>query len=317
MDTLLLHSITPDDVASAARILRRGGLVAFPTETVYGLGAIASNEAAVQQIFAVKGRPSGVPLILHVANLEMASRYVQRVDPRAALLANKFWPGPLTFVLRRAQQVSLVVTGGGETVAVRAPAHPAAMALIDAAGEGIAAPSANRHGDLPPVRAEQVFQGLGGAIDAVLDGGRSPGGLESTVLDLTQSTARVLRRGAVSIAALRAWIIVEDAPHAPPAPVELQGAWLSAVRAAAIATAILPDERTGLLLRTVSRSIANGTSGVVARGMPLDPEGYASELYDALHELQADGCTRVMVEALPEEGEWDAVRDRVARLARG
>jgi len=298
-------------LARAVAILRGGGLVAFPTETVYGLGAAASHETAVRGIFAAKGRPSGVPLIVHVTDVDLASRYVRRMPEAAIRLASHFWPGPLTLVLDRGPHVSRAVTGGGETVAVRAPAHDAALALIEALGEGIAAPSANRHNDLPPVRAAHVLRGLAGAVDAVLDAGRCPGGLESTVLDLTRSPARVLRRGAVSIDRLAALVDVEDG-SAGPATARMVGGWISVVDLAeAMAMA---GAGTGVVLRTWPREAFEAIRARV-EVLPTDAAGYASQLYDVLHDLRDAGCDRVVVEPLPDGSEWEAMRDRIARLA--
>jgi len=298
-------------LARSVAILRSGGLVAFPTETVYGLGAAVSNETAVRGVFAAKGRPTGVPLIVHVTDVDLASRYVRRMPEAATRLASHFWPGPLTLVLDRGLHVSRVVTGGGETVAVRAPAHDAALALIEALGEGIAAPSANRYNDLPPVRATHVLRGLAGSVDAVLDAGRCPGGLESTVLDMTRAPARVLRRGAVSIDRLAAFVDVDDR-SGELAPARVVGGWISVLDLAeAMAVA---GAGTGVVLRTWPREAFEATRSRVSV-LPMDAAGYASELYDVLHELRDAGCDRVVMEPLPDGAEWDAMRDRIARLA--
>lgn len=299
-------------VREAATVLRRGGLVAFPTETVYGLGAIASDERAVGRVFEAKGRPSGVPLIVHVTDIGMAARYVAELTDKARALAERFWPGPLTLVLHRAPSVPLAVTGGGETVAVRAPAHEAALALISGLGEGIAAPSANRYNALPPVRAAHVAAGLGQAVDCVLDGGRCPGGIESTVVDLTATPARIIRRGAVSWEELARVVAVQDAPHAP-APRTVEGEWLSVVDASRLGSWGDIEGDTGVVLRTC-RTPSGEARGRV-RVMPVDEAGYASELYEVLHDLREARCAKVLVEALPAEPSWDAMRDRLARLA--
>ena len=302
-------------VRSAAGVLRAGGLVAFPTETVYGLGAAASNEAGVRRIFAAKGRPSGVPLIVHVTDIELASRYVKTLPRSALVLAQRFWPGPLTIVLPRADDVSLAVTGGGETVAVRAPAHDVALSLIRELDEGIAAPSANRYNALPPVRGQHVLRGLGGSIDCVLDAGRCPGGLESTVLDLTSEPPRVLRRGAVTLEQLRAVLDVHEAGQGTSAQRVVDGAWLSVVEPAKIAALLAGEARVGVLVRGRHATPRFAATSIVVRQMPGDAAGYASELYDTLHELRDAGCERVLVEALPGDCAWDAMRDRLVRLA--
>ncbi len=189
-------------IAEAARVLREGGLVAFPTETVYGLGANALDASAVARIFAAKGRPANNPLIVHVADTRAARRVVADWPPLAAMLAERFWPGPLTLVLPKRDTVPDAVTASGPTVAVRVPAHPLAQALVRAAGVPIAAPSANRSTELSPTRAEHVLRGLDGRIDVLLDGGPTAGGIESTVLDLTATPPRLLRPGLLSIAEL-------------------------------------------------------------------------------------------------------------------
>ncbi|HQP37728.1 MAG TPA: L-threonylcarbamoyladenylate synthase, partial [Polyangiaceae bacterium] len=190
-------------VGAAAGILARGGLVAFPTETVYGLGARAGDGEAARRIFEAKERPATSALIVHVSGIEQARRYAQEWGEAAERLARAFWPGPLSLVMARSSAVPDVVAAGGRTVAMRAPAHPVALALIEALGEGIAAPSANRSSRLPPVRASHVLKGLDGRIEAVVDAGMCPGGLESTVLLLEGGRGRVLRRGAIAVEVLR------------------------------------------------------------------------------------------------------------------
>ena len=199
-----LDPYTPnaDALTEAARVLRGGGLVSFPTETVYGLGANALDAAAVARIFAAKGRPANNPLIVHVADAGAARRLVADWPPLAERLAERFWPGPLTLVLTKRDPVPDVVTAKGPTVAVRVPAHPVAQALVRAAGVPIAAPSANRSTELSPTRAEHVLRGLDGRIDVLLDGGPTAGGIESTVLDLTVTPPRLLRPGLLGIAEL-------------------------------------------------------------------------------------------------------------------
>src|SRR4051794_39087740 len=205
---LALHAIPPDpaDVAVAAAVLHRGGLVAFPTETVYGLGANALDAAAVARIFAAKGRPATNPLIVHVAAAEHVWSVAADWPAVAARLAERFWPGPLTLVLPKAAAVPDAVTAGGPTVAVRVPAHPVALALLRAAGVPLAAPSANRSTELSPTTAGHVLHGLGGRIDLVLDAGPTAGGIESTVLDVTTNPPRLLRPGLVTPAMIEAVI---------------------------------------------------------------------------------------------------------------
>src|ERR1700680_4574831 len=189
---------TPLEIATAVQALRDGELVAFPTETVYGLGAHAGYPAALRRIFELKGRPTTHPLIVHVDSLRYLSRWAREVPEAAQKLAERFWPGPLTLVLPRAENVHRLVTGGQDSVAVRVPAHPMAQQLLTAFGGGIAAPSANRYGRLSPTRAEHVRDELGEAVRIVLDGGECQIGLESTIIAFEGSQVRLLRPGAVT-----------------------------------------------------------------------------------------------------------------------
>lgn len=210
MDSSPPTSSTPspsaEQIAAAAAILRRGGLVAFPTETVYGLGADATNEAAVRRIFAAKGRPEDHPVIVHLADLQDMHEWSFDIPKCALRLADCYWPGPLTMILKRSPKALDVVTGGQNTVGLRMPNHPVALALLKEFGRGIAAPSANRFGRLSPTIAAHVRQELGDAVDLILDGGPSQVGLESTIVDLSGDQAVLLRPGAISVAQLEAVI---------------------------------------------------------------------------------------------------------------
>jgi L-threonylcarbamoyladenylate synthase len=318
----------PEPIQRAAEVLLRGGIVAFPTETVYGLGARAHDKAALRRVFEAKGRPAAVPLIVHVTGVEQARGYVAHFPRLAERLAAAFWPGPLSLVLARAPSVPREVAGGGETVAVRAPAHPVALALLRATGEPIAAPSANPYGGVPPVRASHVLKGLGGRVDLVLDAGVRTGGLESTVLDLTGERPRILRRGAVGVDAIRAAVGEVLEPGAgetrsdPSVPRGLgAGGWLRVATADEIDATLQRDRgalagRVGALVRSPELGARLAAAGVVVRLVRDDPEGFAAEMYDALHELDDAGCAEVAVEALASRPEWDALADRIRRLAR-
>lgn len=292
-------------IREAAELLARGGLVAFPTETVYGLGARASDAAAARAIFEAKERPATSALIVHVSGIEQAKRYASSWSDAADRLARAFWPGPLSLVLPRSTLVPDVVAAGGKTVAMRAPAHPVALALIDALGEGIAAPSANRSSRVPPVRASHVLKGLDGRIDAVLDAGACPGGLESTVLLIEGERGRVLRRGAVGIDALRKHLEVEDAPSAPVSS-STEG-WIRIVGREQLSSSC--DDTVGLLLLRDAAGV-RGHKRVLGESA----ERYASAMYDALQELEDEGCEVVLAERMPGEPRWDAIRDRLMRL---
>jgi L-threonylcarbamoyladenylate synthase len=316
-------------IAEAARVLRGGGLVAFPTETVYGLGANALDAAAVARIFDAKGRPANNPLIVHVADSGAARQVTADWPASAELLARRFWPGPLTLVLRKRDIVPDIVTAKGPTVAVRVPAHPVAQALVRAAGVPIAAPSANRSTELSPTRAEHVLRGLDGRIDLLLDGGPTTGGIESTVLDLTASPPRLLRPGLVGAAELEAVLgplnrtqpARGEATQALPSPGMLPRHYaprtpLECVEireAERIATLVAEGRRIGWVTFITPRSAQR--PGVLPRVLPADPAGYSAQLYAVLHELDAAGLDRILVTLPPDTEEWLAVRDRLRRAA--
>ena len=313
-------------IAEAARLLAAGELVAFPTETVYGLGARALEPAAIARIFAAKGRPATHPLIAHVADAAGAEQLTTRWDARAARLAARFWPGPLTLIVPRAPSVPAELSGGKPTVAVRAPAHPVAQALLRALGEPIAAPSANRYQTLSPTTAQHVVRSLGDAVPLVLDGGPCAAGLESTVLDLTVEPPRLLRPGALPLAELRrevpelelaAAVIVDEAErhspgqdavhYAPRAPLRLYS------RADAVAAAIAHGAGAALLVRG---TLPRLPTTVRAVSLPDDASAYGHGLFAALHALDDDGVTLIAVEAPPADDEaWLAVADRLTRAS--
>jgi L-threonylcarbamoyladenylate synthase len=319
----------PEAIARAAAVLRAGGLVAFPTETVYGLGANALDAAAVGRIFAAKGRPANNPLIVHISGPEKATEVVAVWPELAARLAERFWPGPLTLVLPKHPDVPDVITAGGPTVAVRVPAHPVALALMRAAGTPLAAPSANRSTRLSPTRAEHVLRGLDGRIDLVLDAGPTAGGLESTVLDLTTVPPRLLRPGLVAPDAIEEVIgpITRAAAKATPAATPLPSPGMLARHyAPSVALECVSGDgrerveelrREGLRIGWLTFAAPTGRedAGVPTKIMPLDPAAYAARLYAALHELDAAGVDRIVVELPPDGDEWLAARDRLRRAS--
>lgn len=326
-------------VAAAAALLRAGRLVAFPTETVYGLGGDALSEPAVAAIFAAKGRPAEDPLIVHLATAAELPRVARAVPPAAQALAEAFWPGPLTLVLPRGAAVPLAVTAGRETVAVRVPAHPVARALIVAAGTPVAAPSANRFGHTSPTTAAHVMADLAGRIDAVVDGGPTPIGLESTVLDLTGATPTLLRPGGVSLEELRALLGAvaagEGRPagggmaspgllerhYAPRSPMVLAVgapaaalAWLRARAAAELAA----GRRVGLLVPDEdAAALADLGADCEPLGPAGDPAGVARRLYGALRALDARRPDLILARDLGEAGIARAIGDRLRRAASG
>jgi L-threonylcarbamoyladenylate synthase len=312
------------DIDAAVQALRDGDLVAFPTETVYGLGANAQDRAAVRKIFAAKGRPPNHPVIVHLDSPRFLHRWVNAVPDMAAKLAERFWPGPLTLVMPRAANVSELVTGGQDTVAVRVPSHPMAQQLLTAFGGGIAAPSANRFGRLSPTRAEHVRDELGNAVRVVLDGGECQIGLESTIVSCAGDQVRLLRPGAVTASQLRevapGLIIGADA-FSSRVPGNLPAHY-----APTTPLSIVPSgEIDG---QAEAASIGGKRIAVLAQRHPLKahafvtwvnagrrPEQYAHDLYANLRTLDWAGCQQILVQDVPEDERWDAVRDRLLRAA--
>ena len=310
-------------IQAAATRLQLGELVAFPTETVYGLGADARDADAVAKIYAAKGRPAFNPLIVHVADVEGA-REIARWNERAQLVADAFWPGPLTLVLPSRGVVCQAVSAGLPTLAVRAPAHPVASELLRASGLPLAAPSANASQGISPTRAAHVAASLGDEI-WVLDGGSCEIGLESTVLDLTRDPPHILRPGAIGARELRALIGEIEAlaatpddqsPRASPGQMARHYAPNATVRlfshltdAHFHAVALGDGKKLGVLALEPTKLKAREIV------MPAQPADYARALYAALHEMDASGVELILIEEVPATPAWDAVRDRLRRAA--
>ena len=311
------------DIAHAAGILRGGGLVAFPTETVYGLGADASAAAAVSRIFAVKGRPRAHPLIVHLAAAEQLDAWCEAPGQAARALAAAFWPGPLTLIARRAPHVLDDVTGGAPTVGLRVPSHPMAQRLLAAFGDGVAAPSANRFGAVSPTTAAHVVADLGADVDYILDGGPCDVGVESTIVDVSTGMPALLRPGGVAREAIEAVLgrpLVTGASTTP-APGTLPShyaphARVVAVDAAALAAAVHDAPRPAAVLAPAG-VLASLTlpEGVAALALPDDPRAMAHELYAALRDLDTRGLTTIVAALPPEAGLGAAVADRLRRAA--
>ena len=317
----------------AAQMLRDGGLVAFPTETVYGLGANALSPEAVARIFEAKGRPSNNPLIVHIPSIEQAKRLVREWTPLAQKLAEAFWPGPLTLVLPKSDLVPEIVTGGGSTVALRVPAHPVALQLLIKTGVPIAAPSANRSLSLSPTCAEHVMKSLGGRIELILDGGSCGGGIESTVLNLTVDPPQILRLGLISALEIEAVIGAIDLLQSADSQIASSSTFASlspgmaAKHYAPDTPLILGDEKMALELGMRGEKVAFMTRQAplslselhagryILIPMPQTPAGYAASLYATLHRLDEAGYTRLVAEPLPPSEDWNAVRDRLARAS--
>jgi L-threonylcarbamoyladenylate synthase len=314
----------PEAIHEAAAVLRRGGLVAFPTETVYGLGADAQNETALRALFAAKGRPADHPVILHLADAALVDPFAAEVPNAARQLAGRFWPGPLTLVLRRSQRVSDLVTGGLGTVGIRVPGHPVALALLHEFGGPIAAPSANRFGRVSCTRAEHVMQELAGYVDLILDGGACPVGVESTIIDLSGSQPAVLRPGAVTseqIVAVLGRAIggpSADGPrvsgslpshYAPRASVEI----VDSDQLEHQATELAAHGKKVAILSRAPMFIAR--SNIVVLKVPETDDEFARELYAVLRRVDELNCD-VALTALPmEHGLGTAIADRLRRAA--
>ena len=312
-----------DVIPEAAEILRCGGLVAFPTETVYGLGADAENPAAVARIFAAKGRPADHPLIVHIANPGQLIRWAKDVPAAAWRLARHYWPGPLTLILHRAPRVPDIVTGGQDTVGLRIPDHPLALALLEAFGGGIAAPSANRFGRLSPTTAAHVREELGDAMDSVLDGGPCRIGIESTILDLSGQQPRLLRPGEITFAEIETVLgqpVARPENNAPRAPGMSRSHYAPRTPVCLVSTANLEAEtRQRLTQRQRIAVLSMSTTplpGVCLReGMPTHPASWARELYARLRTLDAQFFDAILIETPPIGVDWQAVRDRLERAA--
>lgn len=343
----------PAAIAVAAEAILAGRLVAFPTETVYGLGANALDAEAVARVFAAKRRPAFDPIIVHLADPADVARWADpadAADPRVARLAARFWPGPLTLVLRKRPEIPGIVTAGLDTVGLRVPDHPIAQALIRAAGVPVAAPSANPFGQLSPTRAEHVVRALDGQVDLVLDGGPCRVGVESTVLLLAGGRTVLLRPGGITSEQLeaelgrpidlpsqedRAAAVLAadgvraelspgraDVHYAPGIPLALANA-----RDRAIIARLAParGERVGLLAASAAGAAWFESAGAAEDGEPFavvevlapdgDPVAAAARLFEALHALELAGVSRIVAEAIPERGLGQAIMDRLRRAS--
>jgi L-threonylcarbamoyladenylate synthase len=318
--------VSARDIEKAVAVLRAGGLVAFPTETVYGLGADASNPDALRKIFAAKGRPQDHPLIVHVADAVQLANWARDIPPPAARLAKRFWPGPLTIILRRAPHVSDLVTGGQDTVALRVPSHPVAQALLRAFGGGVAAPSANRFGRVSATTAGHVRHEFGAAVDCVLDGGAADVGIESTIVDLSGARPALLRPGWITAAqleqALGAALVAPDAQsprapgtlakhYAPQTPLMMMEDDLLIELATSLSR---QGKRVAVLARSARQPLL---ANIVWIAAPADAAGYAHDLYVNLRRLDEAGCDAILVERPPQEAAWAAIADRLSRAAAG
>ncbi len=314
-------------ISNAASLLRDGGVVAFPTETVYGLGADAANEQAVSRIFSIKGRPADHPLIVHLADAGRIGQWAREIPADAFRMAECFWPGPLTIVLRRSSLVSDLVTGGLHTVGIRVPAHPVAQTMLREFGGGVAAPSANRFGRISPTCADHVRDELGSAPDLILDGGDCQVGLESTIISLVDDCPILLRPGGISLHELCEALGREVAlPGQPDPALRAPGCHASHyapltpafIITAARLSALLQgsgDAGQSVAILCHTKTVTDLYPATRCLLLPNDPIGYGQALYASLRRLDAAGYGRILIEAAPETEPWRAVRDRLRRAA--
>jgi L-threonylcarbamoyladenylate synthase len=321
--TLLLPA-TPEAIRLAAGILREGGLVAMPTETVYGLAAAAENDEAVRAMFAAKRRPGNHPVIVHLAHAGQLDDFAVAVSAAARALAAAFWPGPLTLVLRRGQRVSDLVTGGLPTVGLRVPAHPVALALLSEFGGPLAAPSANRFGRVSPTTAAHVLADMAGCVDLILDGGPCDVGLESTIVDCSSAGPAILRPGGITaeqIAAVLRAPLAAAAAGAPRTSGSLPSHYAPRARVELVAEAdLLPRARQlaarGKKVAVLAREPpTNRSSNIIWLAIPADDAQFAKDLYVLLREVDRLGCDAALATLPPGEGVAAAIADRLRRAA--
>jgi len=317
----IISNPSQDDIKKAAKALKDGHLVAFPTETVYGLGADATNEKAVSRIYSVKGRPTDHPLIVHISSINQLDKWTTDIPQYALKLANEFWPGPMTLILKRSNLAKDFITGGQDNVGVRVPQQPVALALLaqfdEVGGLGVAAPSANRFGAVSPTTSAAVGEELGnylGKEDLILDGGQSQVGIESTIIDCTGATPKVLRPGAITIAMIEKTILIKVISQPIGGDVKTSGlldSHYSPKAKVVLNTAAVPGD--GLLaMDDIPTPV-----GVIRLATPATIEQFALELYMALRSGDQKGIKRIVV--IPPEGDGLAfgVRDRLSKAAAG
>jgi L-threonylcarbamoyladenylate synthase len=309
--------VASNDIARAVELLRAGKLVAFPTETVYGLGADAANPSAIKKLYEAKGRPADHPVIVHFASAGDAFRWAREVPDGAKALAKRFWPGPLTLILKRSALAKDFVTGGQDNVGLRVPSHPVAHQLLLSFGNGIAAPSANRFGHVSPTTAAHVREDLGNDVDLVLEGGPTQVGIESTIVDFSGGAPVLLRPGHLSKAELEGVlgsIVAEKREASPRHSGGLERHYAPGTPAHLVPTFQLDKEiaKRGDKVAVLAFSRPDERVDYWLR-MPRDPQAYAQRLYAALRELDRAGCEAILVESPPEAPEWSAVLDRLRR----
>lgn len=314
------NNMKTSEITAAVALLRAGKLVAIPTETVYGLGADASNESAVRAIFKAKNRPYAHPLIVHLANSAQISAWARDIPPTAWQLAAAFWPGPLTLILKKQPHVLDIVTGGQNTIGLRIPSHPIANAVLHAFGGGVAAPSANQFTHISPTTAEAVREELGAQVDLILDGGDCAVGLESTIVDLSRDIPQILRPGMITAHMLSDALDMpilssqEDASVRAPGMHALH--YAPTTKTQIIASHDLPSFFEGLQSQDLPIAfVTHQPSEIITQchlvRMPHAATAYAHDLYRVLRDLDHQHFQRILIETVPEDAEWDAIRDRL------
>lgn len=310
-------------INQAAALLHQGGLVAFPTETVYGLGADASNEAALRKIFAAKERPLDHPLIVHISDVLQLNQWARDVPPAAMKLAQAFWPGPLTIILKKQPSVLPIVTAGQDTVGLRIPNHPIALALLTAFGGGVAAPSANKFTHISPTTAAAVQAELGGEVDLILDGGNCTVGLESTIIDLSREQPVLLRPGMITREAIESVLgepVLLQQDRAVIAPGMHEKHYAPTTRTQLVSPVVLADFLHSNECNEPIAILALSPLGylpppIKVVQMPTDAAAYAKMLYRTLRELDNEHYSRLLIEAVPCSKEWAAIRDRIQKAS--
>ncbi|EPR4994335.1 L-threonylcarbamoyladenylate synthase [Vibrio navarrensis] len=315
MNTLYLSAAEQKEIDQAKELLAQGELVAIPTETVYGLAADATNPEAVKKIFAAKGRPADHPLIVHIGQVEQLTDWAVEIPEDAYVLAQAYWPGPLTLLLKKADHVTPVVTGGLETIGIRMPAHQVFATLLQSSGMAVAAPSANPYKKLSPTSAQHVINSLGGKIAAVLDGGDCAHGLESTIVDLTEKPFRILRAGPITAAQLSATLgeeVSSPVNHTVAVPGNVTSHYQPNTRVRLVDA----SERIHLTndkIAYLHYSPFDNHANIKAKQMPGSVADYAHVLYRTLDEADKWGCEEIWVERPPMDESWSAVHDRLNR----
>lgn len=325
-ETKLLQANKKEDVLIAADLLRASELVAVPTETVYGLAADAKNPEAVQKIFVAKGRPLNHPLIVHISSFEKINYWVQEVSPLAKVIAERFWPGPITLLFKKAEHISPVVTGGLDTIAIRIPKNTVLLELLDILDTGLAAPSANPHKRISPTTAEHVLDGLSGKIAAVLDAGPCGVGVESTILDLTCKTPTILRQGPITQAMLEDVLqvpvkIAQD--HSSRVAGNMKEHYQPHTKALLmtfkeIQEYILSPKNRDQMFAVMHYSefenvVKNESTNTAFQKMPFDKKDYARIMYKTLHDLDAMQVDQILIEEPPKKDHWGDVWDRLSK----